>query len=82
MPKNVFLQHTKKSIKMWMTSVTLELKATTRIWRETNLQFIHSWVFSKVWFWEHTKKRNAKKCVLITHQKKYQNVDSKCYSRT
>ena len=34
MPKNVFLQHTKKSIKIWIASVTLELKATTRTWRE------------------------------------------------
>ena len=35
MPKNVFLQHTKKSIKMRIASVTLELKATTRTWRES-----------------------------------------------
>ena len=35
MPKNVFLQHTKKSIKIWIASVTLELKATTRTWRES-----------------------------------------------
>ena len=35
MQKNVLLQHTKKSIKMWIASVTLELKATTRTWRES-----------------------------------------------
>ena len=37
MQQNVLLllQHTKKSIKMWKASVTLELKATTRIWRES-----------------------------------------------
>ena len=35
MSKNVFLQHTKKSIKMWIASVTLEFKATTRTWRES-----------------------------------------------
>ena len=35
MPKNVFLQHTKKSIKMWIASVTLEFKASTRTWRES-----------------------------------------------
>ena len=35
MPKNVFLQHTKKSIKMWIASVTLEIKAITRTWRES-----------------------------------------------
>ena len=35
MQQNVLLQHTKKSIKMWTASITLELKATTRTWRES-----------------------------------------------
>ena len=35
MQQNVLLQHTKKSIKMWIASVTLELKTTTRTWRES-----------------------------------------------
>ena len=35
MQQNVLLQHTKKSIKMWKASVTLELKATTRTWGES-----------------------------------------------
>ena len=64
MPKNVFLQHTKKSIKIWIASVTLELKATTRTWRESgdwvalhNIMIRGSTHISKKGFFKCVKKK-------------------------